>query len=71
MEKQSIKLSEELDSKTKRLNILMNKHEKLNRNIEVCDNLEKKYEEISTKNEDLKTLNQQIQHQIRLFTTNA
>ena len=46
LEKQSIKVSEELESKTKRLNILMKKFEKLNKNIEVCDNLEKKYEAI-------------------------
>ncbi len=46
LEKSSIRISEELESKTNRLNILMKKYEKLNKNIEVCDNLEKKYEAI-------------------------
>ena len=46
LEKNSIRISEELESKTNRLNILMKKYEKLNKNIEVCDSLEKKYEAI-------------------------
>lgn len=37
LEKNSIRISEELESKTNRLNILMKKYEKLNKNIEVCD----------------------------------
>jgi len=38
----------------------MKKFEKLNKNVETCNNIEKRYTEISIKNKELKALNQEI-----------